>query len=112
MWSLVSLPNSVALARILANCYVCYRKGKARLQEILVIVRETSVNYACIGAEGAEGARGPKKTSYVLFRRFVFTSRAQRLGTAEELPWSAQTGLSWVRSPCEPPQITSYHMHA
>ena len=60
-------------------------------------------------AEGAEGARGPKKTSYVLFRRFVFTSRAQRLGTAEELPWGAQTGLSWVRSPCEPPQITSYH---
>ena len=60
-------------------------------------------------AEGAEGARGPKKTSYVLFRRFVFTSRAQRLGVAEALPWGAQTGLSWARSPCEPPQITNYH---
>ena len=60
-------------------------------------------------AEGAEGARGPKKTSYVLFRRFVFTSRAQRLGTAEGLPLGAQTGLSWVRSPCESSQITNNH---
>ena len=109
MWSLVSLPNSVALARILANCYVCYRKGKARPQEIVVIARETRVNYACIGPRAPKAPEALKKTSYVLFRRFVFTSRAQRLGTAEELPWGAQTGLSWVRSPCESSQITNNH---
>ena len=58
-------------------------------------------------AEGAEGARGPKKVSYVLFRKFGFASGAHRLDTAEELPWGAQAGLSLSRSPCGPPQITN-----
>ena len=109
MWSLVSLPNSVVLVRILAHCSVCCRKGTARPQEVVVIARETRVNCACIGPRAPKAPEALKKTSYVLFRRFVFTSRAQRLGMAEELPWGAQTGLSWARSPCEPPQITNYH---
>ena len=58
-------------------------------------------------AEGAEGARGPQKISYVLFRKFGFASGAHRLDTAEGLPWGAHAGLSLSRSPCGPPQITN-----
>ena len=63
---------------------------------------------ACeVRMQWAEGAEGPPKVSYVLFRKFGFASGAHRLGTAKGLPWGAQAGLSLSRSPCGPPQITN-----
>ena len=53
-------------------------------------------------AEGAEGARGPKKTSYVLFRRFVFgATETAADGCAVQLCTCAEVGAdeSWGLSP-------------